>query len=77
MAQLKRNVVTIPGGVKLVYCTAEGRFIGELICTGMNSAALRAMAEDFRDFTEEEAAALASADPSPEVSQTVARILRQ
>lgn len=77
-AQLIRNVVVIPGGVKLVYCDQHGKYIGEVIATGLNVAALRALAEDFRDFVIEERAALeASEQPPQEVSQAIARILRQ
>jgi hypothetical protein len=74
--QLIRNVFPVPGGLKLIYCTQEGRYIGDLIVNGINSAALRAIAEDFRDFTIEEAAAL-EAQPSPEIEQAVSRIVRQ
>lgn len=80
--QLIRNAIAVPGGVRIVYTTQEGRYLGEITALAsaagdINSAgALRAFAEDFRDFTEEEAAALAAADqPSPEIAQAVSRIL--
>lgn len=75
MAQLIRNALKIEGGVRLIYTGTDGRYIGEVIVTGLNAAALRAISEDLRDFIIEEQAALEAADAPPEPPKEPLRIL--
>jgi hypothetical protein len=47
---LVRNVIQQPPGLKLVYTTSQGAFVGELEVLATSGEALAAIANDFQAF---------------------------